>query len=56
MFKRLKNWAEKKLKDKKLNGDIWFLEKDDWFNRGYWKGFIEGLESAERQLKARKIK
>lgn len=51
MFEKLKKDAELKMKERKLNGDIWLLEKkEDWYSRGYYLGYIEGLKSAESQI------
>jgi hypothetical protein len=55
MFEELKKHAKLKMKNLELDGDIWLLEKEDWYSRGRYLGYIEGLEAAESQITNEKI-
>lgn len=56
MFEKLKESAKIKIKEitgNLMGTDTLLLDRKDSYSKGYWEGFIEGLNSAERQLKDR---
>ena len=51
MFEKLKKSAKLKIKDDSLVGLD--LSKKDSYSKGYWEGFIYGLEMAEKQIEGK---
>lgn len=52
MFDKLKEEAKLNLEKKSLDGNHMDFSKKDWYSKGYWDGYIEGLDIAERQIKS----
>lgn len=49
MFEKLKDSARLKIKkDDLIDSD---LSKKDSYSKGYWEGFIHGLEMAEKEIR-----
>jgi len=51
MFEKLKKSAELEIKKRGLNTNSYLLDKKDTYSKGYWYGYIKGIESAEKQIK-----
>lgn len=39
------------MEKKNLNINTYLLDKKDSYSKGYWYGYIEGIKSAEKQIK-----
>ena len=53
MFEKLREDAKLKMKNDGLDVDIFLLEPKDRYKKGYWEGFIYGLDMAEKQVEGK---